>query len=93
MRVARVRCYSFTKQSLRLANTLVLQAIPSVSPGLAARHFQKVECFCFSKQTLRPGEGRDMPVTFRLDPGVPLDIATITLSYTFFRLEDQGSEI
>lgn len=69
---------------------LVGQAIPSVTPGLAARHFQKIECFCFTRQTFQPGEGRDMPVIFRLDPNLAPDVRTVTLSYTFFKLEDAG---
>ena len=70
---------------------LVGQAIPSVAPGLAAQHFQKIECFCFSRQTFKPGEGREMPVVFRLDPAVSSDVSTVTLSYTFFQLADQSS--
>jgi len=67
---------------------LVGQAVPSVAPGLAAQHFQKIECFCFSRQAFEPSEGRDMPVTFRIDPDLSPDISTVTLSYTFFKLED-----
>ena len=70
--------------------TLVGQAIPSVAPGGAARYFQKIECFCFSKQEFKPGEGRDMPVTFRLDPAISPALSTVTLSSTFFKLENQG---
>jgi cytochrome c oxidase assembly protein subunit 11 len=70
---------------------LVGQAIPSVAPGAAARYFQKIECFCFARQAFGPGEGRDMPVTFRLDPAISPDISTVTLSYTFFKLDNQGS--
>ena len=69
----------------------VAQASPSVSPGLAAQHFQKIECFCFTRQEFAPGEGRDMPVTFRLDPDLSEDITTVTPSYTFFEIEQQGS--
>lgn len=67
------------------------QAIPSVSPGLAASHFQKIECFCFNRQLFKGGEGREMPVTFRIDPNLPADVRTVTLSYTFFRIDDAGS--
>jgi cytochrome c oxidase assembly protein subunit 11 len=70
---------------------LVGQAIPSVAPGLAAQHFQKIECFCFDRQAFKPGEGREMPVVFRLDPDISSDVSTVTLSYTFFRLADQSS--
>ncbi|MDO9450011.1 MAG: cytochrome c oxidase assembly protein [Rugosibacter sp.] len=63
------------------------QAIPSYGPALAAEHFRKLECFCFTKQTLEPGERRQMPVAFVVDPALPKEIATITLSYTFFEVE------
>ncbi|MES2236316.1 MAG: cytochrome c oxidase assembly protein [Pseudomonadota bacterium] len=63
------------------------QAIPSYGPPLAAEHFRKLECFCFNKQTLAPGERRQMPVVFVVDSALPKEIATITLSYTFFEVE------
>ena len=63
------------------------QAIPSYGPQHAAQYFRKLECFCFTKQTLQPGESRQMPVVFVIDPSVPKDLATITLSYTFFEVE------
>ncbi len=64
--------------------TVVGQAVPSVSPGRASKHFSKIECFCFSQQTFAPGEKREMPVIFTVDPDLPHDIETITLSYTFY---------
>ncbi len=63
------------------------QAIPSYGPRQAAQYFKKLECFCFSRQTLQPGEARQMPVVFVVDAGLPKDVATITLSYTFFEVE------
>jgi cytochrome c oxidase assembly protein subunit 11 len=63
------------------------QAIPSYGPQHAAQYFRKLECFCFAKQTLQPGERREMPVVFVVDTTLPKDIATITLSYTFFEVE------
>ena len=81
---------SFIAQNLTGAK-LVGQAIPSVTPGPAAGHFQKIECFCFSRQEFQPHESKDMPVLFRLDPSTPTDISTVTLSYTFFKVEDKGS--
>lgn len=63
------------------------QAIPSYSPQNAARYFRKLECFCFTRQTLAPGERRQMPVLFVLDPEMPRDMATVSLSYTFFAVE------
>ena len=66
------------------------QAIPSYGPPHAAQYFRKLECFCFSRQTLQPGERRQMPVVFVVDAGLPADVATITLSYTFFEVEGAG---
>ena len=63
------------------------QAIPSYAPQQAAQYFRKLDCFCFSKQTLAPGETRRMPVVFVVDPAMPKDLGTITLSYTFFEVE------
>ncbi|MDD3650250.1 cytochrome c oxidase assembly protein [Immundisolibacter sp.] len=62
------------------------QAIPSVAPGTAAKHFHKIECFCFTQQTLAAGEQKDMKVRFTVDPELPTDVRTVTLSYTFFDL-------
>jgi len=66
------------------------QAIPSYGPPHAAQYFRKLECFCFAQQTLAPGERREMPVVFVIDPALPPDVATITLSYTFFEVEGAG---
>ena len=63
------------------------QAIPSYGPQLAGRYFKKLECFCFTQQTLQPGEARQMPVQFVIEKGLPQDVNTITLSYTFFEVE------
>ena len=63
------------------------QAIPSYGPRNAAQYFRKLDCFCFAQQTLQPGESRRMPVVFVIDPAAPRDLATITLSYTFFEVE------
>jgi cytochrome c oxidase assembly protein subunit 11 len=66
------------------------QAIPSYGPQEAAAYFRKLECFCFAQQTLQPGERRQMPVAFVIDPSLPEDVTTITLSYTFFEVEGGG---
>src|SRR3989344_7320756 len=65
--------------------SLVIQAIPSITPGLAARHLKKTQCFCFTQQTLKPNESRDMPVVFHMDNETPADINEVTLSYTLFK--------
>ncbi len=69
------------------AEPIVGRAIPSVTPGAAAAHFKKIECFCFSEQTLQPGEAREMPVRFVIDPELAAGIAAVTLSYTFFNTD------
>lgn len=63
------------------------QAIPSYAPKAAAEYFKKLDCFCFTKQELQPGEVRRMPVVFVIDPALPKDVNTVTLSYTFFEVE------
>jgi len=63
---------------------MVAQAVPSVSPGLAALYFNKMECFCFNQQRLDGGAGLAMPLRFYVDPALPADIHTITLSYTLY---------
>jgi cytochrome c oxidase assembly protein subunit 11 len=64
---------------------IVGSAVPSVAPARASGYFNKTECFCFTAQTLKAGESRDMPVRFIVDPSLPADVKTITLSYTFFK--------
>ena len=63
---------------------MVAQAIPSISPGIAANYFKKLECFCFEQQLLQAGESAEMPLRFVLDPDLPHHIHRLTLSYTLF---------
>ncbi len=65
---------------------IVGQATFNITPGEAAGHFHKIECFCFSHQPLGPGEAKDMPLQFQVDPKLPADISTLTLAYTFFEV-------
>ena len=67
--------------------TIVGQAVPSVTPSRAAARFNKIECFCFTKQELKGGEAREMPVRFVVDAGLPAEVTTITLSYAFFNID------
>jgi cytochrome c oxidase assembly protein subunit 11 len=71
---------------------IVGQAVPSVTPGQAAQHFDKLDCFCFRQQTLAPGEAREMPLTFIVKPEIDTDIRTVTLSYAFFSAPGQSAE-
>lgn len=61
------------------------RAVPSVSPGEAARYFKKIECFCFVEQPLDAHEGKAMPVQFYIDPDLPSHFTTITLSYRLYQ--------
>jgi cytochrome c oxidase assembly protein subunit 11 len=67
-------------------NTMTVQAIPSVTPGIAANYLKKTECFCFKQQTFAAHQKMDMPILFHIDPALPKSIHTITLSYTLFDL-------
>jgi len=66
--------------------TMAAQAIPSYAPKQAMSHFNKIECFCFNEYTLKAGESKQWPVVFIIDPKLPKDVTTITLSYTFFEV-------
>lgn len=72
----------------RSDKTIVGQAIPSVSPGLAAQHFEKLDCFCFAQQTLAPQQTLDLPLSFIVQPEIDKDVQTITLAYAFFSVDD-----
>ncbi|MBA2649765.1 MAG: cytochrome c oxidase assembly protein [Legionella sp.] len=61
-----------------------VQAIPSVTPGIAAKYLKKTECFCFTQQTLNGHEAMNMPLLFHLDTELPENVKTVTLSYTLF---------
>jgi cytochrome c oxidase assembly protein subunit 11 len=78
--IARLAFYAENKTK----HQMTVQAIPSVTPGLAAKYLKKTECFCFEQQTLDGHEGMNMPLLFHLDPDLPAHIKTITLSYTLF---------
>jgi cytochrome c oxidase assembly protein subunit 11 len=75
--------YEFRNRQNR---TMAAQAIPSYAPRQAMAHFNKIECFCFNEYILAPGESKQWPVVFVIDPKLPKDVTTITLSYTFFEV-------
>ncbi|CAN5507398.1 cytochrome c oxidase assembly protein [soil metagenome] len=66
---------------------MVGQAIPSYAPVQSGAYFRKLECFCFKQQSLPGQQTREFPVVFVIDPKLPSDVHTITLSYTFFEVE------
>ncbi len=83
--VARFAFYAENKSDHRMT----VQAIPSVTPGIAAKYIKKTECFCFTQQTLNGHEAMDMPLLFHLDPDLPSKVKTLTLSYTLFDVTDR----
>jgi len=73
-------------------------AVFNVAPELAGRYFTKIECFCFKKQMLAANQSVEMPVTFFVDPKIVDDedtknITDITLSYTFYRSDNEPGTI
>jgi cytochrome c oxidase assembly protein subunit 11 len=62
----------------------VAQAVPSVTPGPAARHFNKLECFCFTSQEFAPHEEQTLKLAFMVAPELPAHFDTLSLSYTYF---------
>lgn len=78
--IARLSFYAMNKTD----NEMTVQAIPSVTPAVAAKYLKKTECFCFTRQSLNAHEAMDMPLLFHIDPDLPENIGTITLSYTLF---------
>jgi cytochrome c oxidase assembly protein subunit 11 len=82
--------YKVTNQSAR---TTTGQAAYNVAPLTVGSYFEKINCFCFTEQTMAPGETREMPVVFYVDPSIVKDsendtLNTITLSYTFYPVRD-----
>lgn len=72
---------------------MIVQAIPSVTPGLAAKHLKKTECFCFTKQMMKGKQGMAWPLLFHLDNDLPKNIRTVTLSYTLFDITKTAKNI
>lgn len=74
-----------------MKDSIVAQAIPSVTPFEAAEYFHKTECFCFTNQQLAGGEEMEMPLVFIVDQELPEHLTTITLSYTLFNVTDMAA--
>jgi cytochrome c oxidase assembly protein subunit 11 len=88
------------KMAIFLAKNMSNKAVTgtaafNVTPTQAGRFFTKVQCFCFTQQTLQPGEEVRMPVIYYVDPKIlndpdNRDTQEITLSYTFYPVEQDG---
>ncbi len=85
--IAKLSFYAENQTSHRMT----VQAIPSVTPGIAAKYLKKTECFCFTQQTLNGHEGMDMPLLFHLDTDLPANVRTITLAYTLFDVTSRAN--
>ena len=73
----------------KTAHHMIVQAIPSITPGIAAKYLKKTECFCFQQQQLNGHEAMNMPLIFHVDNDLPENIKTITLAYTLFDVTDR----
>lgn len=73
----------------KTSHKMVVQAIPSITPGIAAKYLKKTECFCFAQQTLNGHEAMYMPLLFHVDADLPKNVNTITLAYTLFDITDR----
>ncbi|WP_299136264.1 cytochrome c oxidase assembly protein [uncultured Vibrio sp.] len=71
------------------ASSLIGQAVPSVSPGMGATYFNKMECFCFNQQPLDGFKSAEMGLIFYIEPDIPESIHTLTLSYTLFNITSE----
>lgn len=72
--------------------TMTVQAIPSVTPGPAAKYLKKTECFCFAQQTLKSMQTMQMPLIFHLDRDIPKNIKMMTLAYTLFDVTNSAKK-
>jgi cytochrome c oxidase assembly protein subunit 11 len=82
--------YTVTNQAARATAGV---AAYNVAPLTVGAYFQKINCFCFNEQIMGPGEKREMPVVFYVDPALARDsendgLNTITLSYTFYPVRE-----
>ena len=71
---------------------IIAQAVPSVTPGMAALYLNKTECFCFQHQPLKAGEEALMPMVFYIDPQLPEDITFFTLQYTLYDITESAQD-
>lgn len=66
---------------------MTVQAIPSMTPPDAMRHFHKIECFCFRQQSLQPHESKNMALIFNVGKNLPKEVHVMTLAYTLFEVK------
>jgi cytochrome c oxidase assembly protein subunit 11 len=94
MKVIPGKSYQTSYQVTNLAQRAAVgQAVPSVAPSSAAKYLNKIECFCFNRQDFEAGSTKDLPLVFFVEPDLPRSIDTITLSYTYFDIEEAGKAV
>ena len=97
VRIGEVFTVNYVATNLAARET-VGQAAYNVAPATTGIHFQKINCFCFTEQRLGPGEKREMPVVFYIDPALANeaeldDLNTITLSYSFYAMREPARPV
>ena len=97
VKLGEVVTVNFVATNLSARETLG-QAAYNVAPATTGSYFQKINCFCFTEQRLGPGEKREMPVVFYVDPSLAKDselddLNTITLSYSFYALREPAKPV
>ncbi len=97
VRLGEVVTVLYTVTNLAARETLG-QASYNVTPPTTGAYFQKINCFCFTEQRMQPGETREMPVVFYVDPALAKDadqdgLNTITLSYTFYPMREREQPV
>lgn len=97
VRLGEVVTVNYVATNLAARETLG-QAAYNVAPATTGIHFQKINCFCFTEQRLGPGEKREMPVVFYVDPALAEDaelndLNSITLSYSFYALREPARPV
>eukprot|EP01133_Synstelium_polycarpum_P011554 gene11554-13487_t len=86
---------AFYRATNNTESPIIGVATYNITPMKAGAHFTKIQCFCFDEQRIKASETIDMPVLFVIEPEILDDknlrgITDITLSYTFFKSNDQG---
>lgn len=88
VRIGDVLTVNYVVTNLSAHETVGLASY-NVWPPTVGAYFAKISCFCFTEQRLKPGETREMPVVFFVDPELVKDseqdkLTSITLSYTMY---------
>ena len=53
-------------------------------PEESKLYINLLECFCFYEDTLKAGETKEMPVVFRLDWNIPIELTDLLIRYRYY---------